>query len=53
MTKVNADDPVAHEKKGRALMLLDKNDDGLDELRKAVHLDPKNADVSTCRSATR
>jgi Flp pilus assembly protein TadD len=34
--------PEGHEKKGRALILLGK-EEGLEELRKAVHLDPQNA----------
>jgi len=41
---VDLDDknPAGHEKKGRALILLGK-EEGLEELRKAVHLDPDNA----------
>ncbi|MBV8760365.1 MAG: tetratricopeptide repeat protein [Deltaproteobacteria bacterium] len=41
---IDLDDKNAagHEKKGRALILLGK-EEGLEELRKAVHLDPDNA----------
>src|SRR3569623_1684859 len=41
---INLDDknPAGHEKKGRALILLGK-EEGLEELRKAVHLEPDNA----------
>jgi superkiller protein 3 len=42
MVQLNNDDPAGHEKKGRALILIDKQDQGLDELRKAVHLDSKS-----------
>lgn len=38
MLDINADDADAHKMKGRALILLGK-EEGLDELRKAVHLD--------------
>ena len=37
------DDPAGHEKKGRALILLDKTHEGVEELRQAVTLDPKSA----------
>jgi superkiller protein 3 len=36
-------DPAAHEKKGRALVLLEKNHEGIEELRQAVSLDSKSA----------
>lgn len=36
------DEPAAHEKRGRALLLLDRLEDGLDELRKAKDGDAKN-----------
>jgi tetratricopeptide (TPR) repeat protein len=42
LIQMNADDAAGHEKKGRAMILLGK-DEGLDELRKAVHLEPNNA----------
>jgi superkiller protein 3 len=42
LIELDADDAAGHEKKGRAMILLGK-DEGLDELRKAVHLDPRNA----------
>lgn len=38
MLDINADDAEAHQMKGRALILLGK-EEGLEELRKAVHLD--------------
>ncbi len=37
------DDPSGHEKKGRALVLLEKTHEGVEELRQAVALDPKSA----------
>ncbi|MGE5183293.1 MAG: tetratricopeptide repeat protein [Acidobacteriota bacterium] len=37
------DDPAGHEKKGRALVLLEKTHEGVEELRQAVTLDPKSA----------
>lgn len=39
------DEPGGHEKLGRALILLDKPDEGVEELRKAVGLDSGNADL--------
>ncbi len=38
-----ADDPSGHEKKGRALILLDKTHEGVEELRQAVSLDSKSS----------
>ena len=38
LIQMNGDDAAGHEKKGRALILLGK-EEGLEELRKAVHLD--------------
>jgi tetratricopeptide (TPR) repeat protein len=38
MLEINSDDAEAHQMKGRALILLGK-EEGLEELRKAVHLD--------------
>lgn len=37
------DDPAGHEKKGRALVMLDKTHEGIEELRQAVTLDTKSA----------
>jgi tetratricopeptide (TPR) repeat protein len=37
------DEPEAHEQRGRALLLLDRLEEGLDELRKAKDGDPKSA----------
>ena len=46
LIQLNPDEPSGHEKKGRALLLLEKNEEGLDELRKAVQLDPASATLS-------
>jgi tetratricopeptide (TPR) repeat protein len=37
------DDPSGHEKKGRALVMLDKTHEGVEELRQAVALDAKSS----------
>ncbi len=37
------DDPAGHEKKGRALVMLEKTHEGVEELRQAVALDPKSS----------
>ena len=37
------DDPSGHEKKGRALILLEKTHEGVEELRQAVSLDSKSS----------
>lgn len=42
LIEMNEQDAAGHERKGRALVLLGKQE-GLDELRKAVHLAPDNA----------
>ena len=50
MLEINNDDAEAHEKKGRALILLGK-EEGLEELRKAVHLDASAANQITLGKA--
>lgn len=37
------DDPSGHEKKGRALVMLEKTHEGIEELRQAVQLDAKSS----------
>jgi TolB-like protein/DNA-binding winged helix-turn-helix (wHTH) protein/cytochrome c-type biogenesis protein CcmH/NrfG len=41
---LNANDPTAHEWNGIFLAILDKNEQALEEMRRAVELDPLNAD---------
>jgi Flp pilus assembly protein TadD len=43
LTQLNGDDAGGHERRGRALLLLERAEDGIEELRKAVTLEPANA----------
>ncbi len=43
MIAFNAEDASAHDKKGRALLLMDKDDEAIVELRRAVNLDKASA----------
>lgn len=43
LLQINGDDASAHDKRGRALLLLDRVEEGVEELRKAVDLEGNNA----------
>lgn len=40
MIALDEEDPIGHERRGRALILVDKPQEGIEALRKAVSLDP-------------